>query len=151
MTRKTRTTTSSPDVSVIASTQNKRVESVTDNSVPVESRLLSGLRFDVPNGNGGKKSITIPGVNDSLRGKKHGILALPGNAVLCRVAASDWSYIKSTYAGSRFFTSAPPLLRELPNDAAFRSKTMKDERKEAQTRIDPIDPTKMRVTPAEAR
>ena len=36
---------------------------------------------DIPNGNGGTKTIVLPGINSALRGKKTGVLALPGNAI----------------------------------------------------------------------
>ena len=61
----------------------------------VACALPLGITYDdVDNGAGGFKTVTFPGVNHALAGKKPGILLGKANAVLGSIAKKDWEDIK---------------------------------------------------------
>ena len=53
---------------------------------------MTAVKFDqIPDGNGGTKTIIIPGINDHLRGNAvGGILLGVGNSIAVTLSASDW-------------------------------------------------------------
>ena len=52
---------------------------------------------DLPDGNGGVKTIILPGLDDNLRGKPNGILTPEGNAVFFQLPREDWETIKKMH------------------------------------------------------
>ena len=98
-----------------------------------------GITFDdVDNGTGGTKTITLPGINQSLAGKSKGILLGEGNAVLTSMSRADWECIKRNHGKSKLFTSFPPLLMEVKSQQEFRAR--RDEIGEMRTGLSPVDP-----------
>lgn len=112
--------------------------------VYVACGLMLGIKFnDVDNGNGGFKTVTFPGINSHLRGKKSGILTGDGNAVLVSLDRDDWECIKRKHGKERIFTSVPPLLMEVKDRNEFNER--KDEIKEMTTGTAPVDPASENV------
>ena len=81
---RTNTTQKATSGKVVAdnfSNTQKKSTAKTQSTVIIACTLAHGLKFDdVPNGNGGTKTIVFPGVNDSLRGKRHRLQLLPAES-----------------------------------------------------------------------
>lgn len=106
-----------------------------------------GIKFDdVDNGSGGVKTVSFPGINHALRGKKTGILLGDGNAVLTTISRADWESIKRKHGRERAFTSQPPLLMEMKSKQEFNAR--RDEVEEMKTGVAPIDPDTVGVQKA---
>lgn len=111
-----------------------------NNIIYIASSLALGIKFDdVPNGNGGTKTVVIPGVNHALRGT-NGILLGPGNAVLVPIEKDDWEAIKKMHGREKMFVSVPPLVREFKSESDF--KAARDEIRDVVNGCEPIDPNK---------
>lgn len=105
--------------------------------------LRGGHKFDnIPDGEGGVKTVTLAGLDDALRGKKTGILADKGNAVYQTMKRSDWEAILRLHGKERMFNSYrgfPPCVFEVSSvTEAKRSSEIQDQIKSSQTGIDPL-------------
>ena len=104
--------------------------------------LRNGHIFDdIPDGKGGTKKIHLAGLDDSLRGKKGGVLADKGNAVYQTMPKADWEALKAIHGKERMFNSwngFPPCVFEVKNvDEAKKSEEIQDQIKASQTGLDP--------------
>lgn len=110
--------------------------------------LPLGIIFDdVDNGQGGYKTVSFPGINHVLQGKATGVLLGAGNAVLVSVKKSDWENIKRKHGKERAFTCIPALLTEVPGgESEFKSR--RDEVKEMDNGVSPVDPDSLGVEKA---
>ena len=106
----------------------------------VACALPLGITYDdVDNGAGGFKTVTFPGVNHALAGKKTGILLGKGNAVLVSVAKMDWEDIKKKHGRERYFVNVPAQLFEVEGgESEFKSR--RDEISEIDNGANPVDP-----------
>ncbi len=129
------------------SNTQKKSAAKTQSTVIIACTLAHGLKFDdVPNGNGGTKTIVFPGVNDSLRGKRDGILLGKGNSVAFQIDKEDWENIKRMHGQEAVFTGVNgglPCLMEMKSVQEFRDR--EDELKEASHGLNPIDPESVNV------
>lgn len=105
---------------VIASTHNEEKKndlSQTSNKVVIACHLQTGIRFDnIVGANGLIKSVTLPGINDHLRGKGTGILLGVGESVAVTLDRSDWEQILKLYGDMGIFKSFngfPPAVMEM--------------------------------------
>lgn len=74
-------------------------------TIAIACSLPFGLRFtDIPNGKGGTKTVVLPGVNQALKGKKSGTLALPGNAICVTLPKADWEALVRIHGKEVAFT-----------------------------------------------
>lgn len=131
-------------VEIVADTAEQDTKSVSGTAgtdfTYVASGLALGIKFDdVDNGNGGTKTVELPGINHTLVGKPTGILLGTGNAVLVRVAKADWEDIKRKHGRERIFTAVPPLVFEVPGGKAELD-SRSDEVKAIQNGVSPVDP-----------
>lgn len=98
----------------------------TGETVTVACHLAHPLKFDdVPNGIGGTKTIIFPGINDSLVGRKSGILIGAGKAVAVTIAKKDWQAIKAMHGKEAVFVGVngfPPCLIEMKDAAEFKAR-----------------------------
>lgn len=129
---------------IIADTSKESVKNVSNTSnsklVYIACGMPLGIKFDdVSNGNGGVKTVILPGINQSLAGQATGVLNASGNAVLVSIDADDWEDIKRKHGKERCFTSIPPLLLEVKNEAEFNARKSEDIA-EMQTGVDPVNP-----------
>lgn len=89
---------------------------ITGDCVYIACHLEGGVKFDgVPDGNGGTKTVTFPGINDDLRGKRTGILLSAGKSIAVKILRTEWEWIKSHYGDSGLFkwnNGVPPCLLE---------------------------------------
>lgn len=88
------------------------------NKVTLACHLMTAVKFDqIPDDNGGTKTIIIPGINDNLRGNSAGgILLGVGNSIAVTLSASDWENMKRLYGNMSFFkpqNGLPPCIMEL--------------------------------------
>ena len=106
----------------------------------VACALPLGIIYDdVDNGAGGFKTVTFPGVNHALAGKKTGILLGKGNAVLVSIAKKDWEDIKKKHGRERYFVNVPAQLFEVEGgESEFKSR--RDEISEIDNGVNPVDP-----------
>ena len=106
----------------------------------VACALPLGITYeDVDNGAGGFKTVTFPGINHALAGKKTGSLLGKGNAVLVSVAKKDWEDIKKKHGRERYFVNVPAQLFEIEGgEAEFKSR--KDEISEIDNGVNPVEP-----------
>ncbi len=116
-------------------------------TVTIACSLAHGLKFsDVPS-RGGVKTVTFPGVNDTLRGQSFGILADGGRAVLVTIARADWEAIKAMHGRERAFVGhngLPPALLEMKGGKE-EFKARQDEVSEMRHGLEPIDPAAVSV------
>ena len=94
------------NVEVIGSTlDDEREEGLSGaDTVTIAVALRQGHKFDdVPNGTGGTKTVTLPGIDDHLRGSRGGILSPDGNAVYVTLPRADWEAIKALHGRERMF------------------------------------------------
>ena len=139
-------------LSVIAETTEeptkKLSDAKTDDLVYIACGMPLGIKFDdVDNGNGGYKTVSFPGVNHALKGKKKGILAPAGNAVLTALPRKEWEDIKRKHGRERAFTRVPPLLMEMKSEKEFKAR--RDEIAEMRTGVEPVDPKTVGVEKAQ--
>ncbi len=126
----------------------KNVSKSAGNKVYIACGMPLGIKFDdVDNGNGGFKTVVFPGINHALTGKSAGILLGSGNAVLVAIDANDWVDIKRKHGRERCFTSVPPLLMEVKNEAEFKARK-KEDIAEMRTGVDPVKPEDEKVEEA---
>lgn len=156
------TTTDRDQVAAAKKTGGQVVGATTDRT---ETAALSGsevttlrvsLRHphkfdDVPAGNGDVKTVILPGLDDSLRGKQNGILTPEGNAVFFQLPRKDWEAIKAMHGQEQMFHSwrgNPPLVAEIESVIAAKSGVYDDEIKATRTGLAPQDPEKVGVVEA---
>lgn len=125
----------------------KIAEKISGETVIISCSLPHGLKFDdVPDRKGGFKTIVFPGLNDSLKGKKTGILLGAGYACTKTLAKEDWENIKKKHGKERAFQSwngLPPCLYELKNKDEWDQK--QDEIAQQDHGLNPIDPESVGV------
>ena len=136
---------------IITDTSQEDVKNVSEragNKVYIACGMPLGIKFDdVDNGNGGFKTVEFPGINHALAGVKSGILLPSGNAVLVSIDKNDWEDIKRKHGRERCFTSVPPLLLEVKNEAEFKARS-KEDIAEMKTGVDPVSPKEAQVEKA---
>lgn len=133
---------------VIASTTD--VETVEAKSgadvVYISCGLRNGHKFDDV-GSNNNEVVILPGIDDSLRGNKGGILTPDGNAVLISLPRKQWEDILAKHGQERMFkgsSSHAPLVFEVNSKEEFKAR--QDEIKTSITGIAPKDLSKMGVT-----
>jgi hypothetical protein len=118
--------------------------------VTLRVSLRAPHRFDdIPTDNGGTKSITLPSIDDNLRGQRNAILTPDGNAVFYQLSRSDWENIKAMYGDARMFKSYngfPACVAEVSSLSDAKSGAYDDEIKATVTGYAPADPTALNVT-----
>ena len=114
--------------------------------VRVACRLPFGIKFDdVPNGQGGTKTIILPSVDERLRGAADGILTTDG-AVMVKIPRADWNAILEKHGKEAAFVGVnggQPCIRAFDSDADYKS--AKSELKEMRHGLEPADPKKLNV------
>lgn len=134
---------------VIASTMDVEPEAdaETGEKISIAVSLPHGIKFDdVPNGAGGTKTVVFPGVNDALRGKKSGVLALPGNAVCVQILKRDWEAIKAMHGREIAFVGRNgrmPCIYPVGDVKGFKS--ARSEIEEMRHGLEPIEPVQAGV------
>lgn len=152
-TETTATTTENTSVQVVGTSfEEKKTEALSgSNVVTLAVALRGGLRFDdVPTSTGGTKSVTLPGLDDALRGKKGGILTPDGSAVFCTIAREDWEAIKRMHGNEVVFRGRnghAPCVFEMTSSADAAAYA--DEISETSTGAAPLDPAKMGLKEAD--
>lgn len=112
---------------VIASTteEEKTVTQAGTDTIAIAVCLPHGLKFDdIPDGNGGTKTITLPGLNSHLKGQNTGVLALPGNALCVQLAKTDWEALVRIHGRETAFTGrngSIPCIYPVGDKAGFAS------------------------------
>lgn len=91
---------------IVASTLDEdKGQTVEEGTIAIACCLPFGLRFDdIPDGKGGTKVITLPSLNEGLRGKRTGVLAMPGNAVCVQLPKKDWDALLEKHGREIAFT-----------------------------------------------
>lgn len=113
-------------VQIIGSTldEEKKETLPAGETIAIACSLPFGIRFDdIPCG-GSTKSIHFPGVNDSLRGKRDGVLAAAGNAVCVTMLKSDWEALLAIHGKETAFTGRNgniPCIYPVGDRAGFRA------------------------------
>lgn len=112
--------------------------------------LRSPHRFDdVPNGSGGTKVVVLPGLDETLRGQRQGLLTPEGNAVFFQLPRADWEAILAMHGQERMFKSYqgfPACVAEIESVVAAKKGAVKDEIEATRTGFAPIDPKAEGVT-----
>lgn len=143
-----KTTKNTATAKIVTDTAQEKAASVSSSSsnlVYIACGMPLGIKFDdVDNGNGGFKTLEFPGINHALAGLKSGILLPSGNAVLVSIDKNDWEDIKRKHGRERCFTSVPPLLLEVKNEAEFKARS-KEDIAEMKTGVDPVSPKEAQV------
>jgi hypothetical protein len=138
---------------VVGSTlETKKTEAKTGaNVVTIAVALRCGHKFtDVPNGQGGVKTVYLAGLDDNLRGNKGGILAPDGNCIFQTLDATDWENIKAMHGRERMFTGHnghSPCVFEIKGGVDNKS-AYADEIANTSTGVAPLDATKQGVVTA---
>lgn len=133
---------------IVASTMEEapKVESGVE-TIAIACSLPFGLRFtDIPNEKGGTKTIVLPGVNQALKGKKTGVLALPGNAVCVTQPKADWDALVRIHGKEIAFTGrngGMPCIYPVTDVQGFRA--AESEIKEMRNGLEPVNPASMGV------
>lgn len=150
--KKTQTVTTAQ---VVASTLEKEQEPVENGAetIAIACSLPFGLKFDdVPCGNGATKTVILPGVNSSLRGKNSGVLALPGNAVCVTLLKKDWDAIVAAHGKEIAFigrNGKMPCVYPVGDKRGFRSAA--SEIAEMKHGLEPINPAAVGVKETESK
>lgn len=153
MATKKKTTAKAAGQVVGATTDRAQSEELTGAGV---ATLRVSLRHphkfdDLPDGQGGVKTVILPGLDDNLRGKPSGILTAEGNAVFFQLPREDWETIKKMHGQEQMFLpwhGNPPLVAEIESVSAAKSGAYKDDIEATQTGLGPQDPAKVNVTEA---
>ena len=138
--------------SVVGSTLEKPEEKELAGADVVYPRvsLRSPVRFDdIPDGKGGTKSITLPGLDDELKGQRDGILAPDGNAKFFQLPRQDWEALLAMYGDSRMFHSFngyPACVAEIDSISDAKKGAYRDEIEATKTGFAPADPSGENVT-----
>ena len=136
-------------VEVIGSTleENKKVCESEGEMIAIACCLPFGLKFDdVPAKNGGTKVVTFPSINEGLRGKKTGVLALAGNAVCVRIPKADWDAIVAIHGREDAFigrNGGMPCLYPVGDEKGFKS--ARSEIAEMKHGLEPVTPESAKV------
>lgn len=139
--------TETPKADVIGSTMETEKAEAKEgaNVVTIAVSLRGGHKFtDVPNGQGGTKTVYLAGLDDHLRGKKTGILAPDGNCVFQTLERADWENILAMHGRERMFTGyngSSPCVFEISGGIKNKS-AYKDEIENTATGFAPLDPAK---------
>lgn len=153
MSTKKKTTAKAAGQVVGATTDRAQAEELTGAGV---ATLRVSLRHphkfdDLPDGQGGVKTVILPGLDDNLRGKPSGILTAEGNAIFFQLPREDWETIKKMHGQEQMFLpwhGNPPLVAEIESVSAAKSGAYRDDIEATQTGLGPQDPAKVNVTEA---
>lgn len=153
MARKAKNIESVETQAKVVATLDEPIETkVEGETTMIACHLPFDIRFDdIPDGKGGKKSITIKGLNSALRGKPSGILTVEGS--LAQVLLKrDWEAILRIHGREAVFTGVNggvPCIVEVGNKANFKAR--ESELREQRHGLEPIEPKKAGVveTPKE--
>lgn len=153
MATKKNTTAKAAGQVVGATTDRAQAEELTGAGV---ATLRVSLRHphkfdDLPDGQGGVKTVILPGLDDNLRGKPSGILTAEGNAIFFQIPHEDWETIKKMHGQEQMFLpwhGNPPLVAEIESVSAAKSGAYRDDIAATQTGLGPQDPAKVNVTEA---
>lgn len=152
MARRTTSAQTQSTLAVVTSTQQEKKRtsrrSAGEGMISIACALPFALKFDdVDDGKGGLKTVIFPGVNDDLRGKKHGILLGSGNSVLVNIPKSDWDSIVAKHGKEKVFNTYPPKLWPFNSEADYRAAS--DEVAEMRTGVEPVSPQSQGVEAAD--
>ena len=95
----------------------------------------------MPCGNGATKTVIFPGINSALKGKKSGILALPGNAICVTLLKKDWDAIVKMHGKEIAFigrNGRMPCIYPVGDKKGFKAAA--SEIAEIKNGLEPIDP-----------
>lgn len=129
---------------IVGSTLEKEPEEVSEKeeTIAIACNLPFGLKFtDVPCGNGATKTVIFPGINSALKGKKSGILALPGNAICVTLLKKDWDAIVKMHGKEIAFigrNGRMPCIYPVGDKKGFKAAA--SEIAEMKNGLEPIDP-----------
>lgn len=136
---------STQQLGVVSSTFDEKNSVVaTEDTIAVAVCLATSLAFDIDLGSTTKR-VVFYGLNENLRGKATGVLALAGNALCQYILKSDWKAIKEQYGSMDVFTGINgniPCIYEVGDLAGFNSAKANNELKEMDHGLSPIDPNK---------
>lgn len=110
-----------------------------NDTVCICCNLAHSVKFDIPEGNGRKHTVTINGNSVNLRGQDRGVLPVGAYGITANVPESDWEYIKSAH---RDFPAIKKglIFATKPSRARAEAK----ERKGLRHGLEPVDPQKAR-------
>lgn len=152
MARKKKIESVETQAKVVATLDEPTETKVEGETTMIACHLPFDIRFDdIPDGKGGKKSITLQGLNCALRGKASGILTIEGS--LAQVLLKrDWEAILRIHGREAVFTGVNggiPCIVEVGNKANFKAR--ESELREQRHGLEPIEPKKAGVveTPKE--
>ena len=116
-------------------------------TVAIAVCLTHGIEFDdIPDGQGGFKSVVFPGINSHLKGAREGILTAGGDALCVNIAKKDWEQIQRLHGKEAVFVGRngrPPCIYEFGSVKAFKAN--QDIIREMRTGHEPVDPKAMGV------
>lgn len=142
-----------PQIEASTMDDEPKLEERSGETIAIACCLPFGLKFtDIPSRTGGTKTIILPGVNSSLKGKGTGILALPGNAVCVTLLKEDWENILRIHGREDAFIGRKggmPCIWPVGDLKGF--KAAKSEIKEMKTGLEPIDPKSVGVVEADRK
>ncbi len=143
--KKPQTATATQPLGVVGSTFDEKNEvAATGDTISIAVCLATSLAFDIDLGSTTKR-VVFYGLNEDLRGKPTGVLALSGNALCQNILKSDWEAIKQQYGSMDVFTGINgniPCIYEVGDVAGFNSAKANNELKEMDHGLSPIDPNK---------
>lgn len=148
-TKTTRTRTrkaEAPAPQVVGSTldQEPTGKAESSDTIAIACCLPHGLIFrDVPDGKGGLKTITLPGINQHLKGASKGVLALPGNALCVVLSKTDWQALLASHGREEAFTGvngAMPCIYPVGTLAGFKDAQAGGEIAEMKNGLEAADP-----------
>ncbi len=136
-----------PKMDIVGSTlEEEKAEAKSGaNVVTIAVSLRRGHKFDdVPNGNGGVKTVYLAGLDDNLRGNKGGILAADGNCIFQTLDRVDWENILAMHGRERMFVGFngfSPCVFEVKGGIKAKA-SYKDEISNTSTGLAPLDVSK---------
>lgn len=136
-----------PEIVASTTQEEAKAEDAGSETIAIAVCLPHSVKFDdIPNGNGGYKSITLPGINSNLRGVKNAVLALPGNALCVQLPKSDWEALIAVHGRETAFVGRDgriPCIYPVGDKEGF--KDARSEIAEMRNGLEPVVPKEVGV------